>query len=78
MFLSSDQLTARPGSMYDWVTFASDLGLTVGQWPGKFHTDLGNGLPLLRDKSTYNDHRGLVSTVYRQYLGVVTVEIYND
>lgn len=52
--------------------------VTPGMWPSKFHTDIGNGLPLLQEKSVYGPERNLVCVRYRQHLGVARVEIYND
>lgn len=76
MFVCQSVLTESKQNHYH--AEASDLGLTPGQWPSKLHTDIGNGLPLLQEKSVYGPERTLVSVLYRQHLGVARVEIYND
>ena len=76
MFVCQSVLTESKQNHYH--VEASDLALTPAMWPSKFHTDIGNGLPLLQEKSVYGPERNLVCVRYRQHLGVARVEIYND
>lgn len=76
MFVSQSVLAEFKQNHY--VAEASDLGLRPGLWPTKLHTDIDNGLPLLQDKAVYSAEGTLVSVIYRQHLGIVRVEIYND
>lgn len=56
-----------------YVIEASTLRLPVGYWPNVFWTDLGNGLAL-----RFAERLPDGGARYRQDLGGVTVDVWND
>jgi len=53
---------------------ASELGLRPGHWPGKLHTNLGNGMPLMLSGSRDD---GQIA-IYHQANGCLKLAVYND
>jgi len=57
---------------HKFCTEASSLGLKPGEWPTRFETTLGNGLPLF---IFCNGGDGIY---YRQQFGCIQLVVFND
>lgn len=57
---------------------ASDLGFRIGIWPESLKTTLGNKGDLIRDAEPDMQLGDLVSFIYRQSNGCLTLKVYND
>ncbi len=57
---------------------ASDLGLSVGQFPAYFETTLGNGLYLIRTTEDFDIDGDLLFVSYRQLSSEVELRVFND
>lgn len=63
---------------HEFTGEASTLGMSPGHFPAMLKTDLGNGLPLLRQRGERNRDGELVVVHYKQECGCVTLKIFND
>jgi hypothetical protein len=75
MHLSPDQLMEHGG--FEFSAEASELRLSVGEWPERFETSLGNGMPLIRTSKKVRDG-DLLYVRYNQELGCMTLIVFND
>lgn len=56
---------------------ASELGLTPGEWPVKFETDLGNGQQFVIAERKVEDG-DVLYVRYQQSYGKITLTVFND
>lgn len=68
---------ASEHQVHEWIAEASDLGLRPGQWPVELTTDLGNGLPFIREWLGRDDEE-VARVIYRQANGCIQLTVLND
>jgi hypothetical protein len=71
MFIKQGTLTEL--DTHRFSAEASELRMPPGFWPGMIATELGNGLPFIAERPLPDG-----GMHYRQELGCITLDIYND
>jgi len=72
-----DETNTREDKTHEFSAMASDIGLQPGRWPVDIYTSLGNGSTTVQVGRKY--HKGeLVSVLYKQSLGCIKIEVFND
>ena len=72
-----DGVTITEHKPHEYYAEASELEQTRLNWPGLIPTDIGNGLPFMREADERRDG-DLLWVRYKQCNGCVTLTIFND